>query len=148
MSNMVALKVSTLLVATMMLATSSASAEGACPPVLGAYGAVSESEWDLQVILKKGGSAEVVEISWIAGESEKADTKRTRATWRFAANCVIELNYQGILDRFTYTDSLTLESLGDEGGAPGLLQLTPYHPKSKLRGVPIWKLPHKFGAQR
>jgi hypothetical protein len=130
----------------MLLAAEQLSAAAPCPRVLGAYGAVSESEWDLQVILKDSGTAQVVEISWVAGESERPDTERTRATWRFARDCMIELSYQGIVDRFTYTETLTLESLGYDGGAPGLLQLRPYHRNSKLRGVPIWKLPHKFGA--
>lgn len=128
---------------------SASPAEAAdCPNVVGSYGAVSESEWDIQVALMGKGRAEVIHTAWLAREYEKRKTTRTPATWRFVEGCIIEVSYLGTVDRFEYMMDLPLAELGYAGGAPGLRQLQPFASASKISGVSLWKLPHKFGDSR
>jgi len=111
---------------------------------LGTYSTVSESEWAIYVVLKKGGTAEVRHESWNAGEYDKRDTTRIKAKWS-ATGDRVTVSYDGVTDVFEYTPALSLEELGLEGGAPGLTQIKPIDKGSRIAGQSLWREPHKFG---
>ena len=111
--------------------------------VEGSYGTVSESEWNINLTLKKGGVAEIQEESWAPGEYESRSTSKIEGRWSLNGN-IVTVEYSGITDRLIYDPALSLAILGYKGGAPGLIQITAFAEKSILRMYPFWKLPHKF----
>ena len=109
----------------------------------GSYSTVSESEWNIILILKKGDTAEILEESWAPGEYEGRSTIKTEGRWRLDGNSVV-LEYAGVTDRLAYNPALSLAILGYQGGAAGLQQTGTFAEDSILRDEPLWKLPHEF----
>ncbi len=112
-------------------------------PLEGSYSTVSESEWNIILILKKGGIAEIHVESWAPGDSDARSTLKTEGRWRLEGNS-ITVEYNGIKDRLIFEPELSLSVLGYKGGAPGLIQRGPFPKDSILRDYPLWKLPHTF----
>jgi hypothetical protein len=107
--------------------------------IKGVYGAVSESEWNIEVELKDNNIATIIEEEWLAGEYEDRYIKKTDATW--SKNCKeVILLYNEIADTLVYDNNLTVGELGLEGGEPGLYQIKPFHPKSIIKDVKLWKI--------
>ena len=110
----------------------------------GSYAGVSESEWNVTLILKKGGVAEIVMSTWAPGEYEKRETDKTTGRWTAKGN-IVTLEYKGVTETFIYDDLLSLAELGFKGGAPGLKQIRAADEKAIIGHYSLWKLPHKFG---
>ncbi len=110
----------------------------------GSYAGVSEAEWNVTLILKKGGVAEIVMSSWAPGEYEKRESEKTMGRWSAKEN-IVTLEYKGVTETFVYDDKLSLAELGFKGGAPGLKQIRAAEEKAIIGYYSLWKLPHKFG---
>ena len=115
----------------------------ASQPVEGSYSPVSESEWNIILILKKGGIAEIHVESWTPGNYDNRSIVKTEGRWRLEENS-ITVEYNGIKDRLIFEPELSLSVLGYKGGAPGLIQRGPFAKDSILRDYRLWKLPHTF----
>jgi len=116
-------------------------------PVEGSYSTVSESEWDIILTLKKGGTAEIHVESWAPGDYQNRSVVKTKGRWRLDEN-IITVEYNGIKDRLIFEPQLSLSVLGYKGGAAGLIQRGPFAKNSILRDYPLWKLPHPFAQGR
>jgi hypothetical protein len=110
---------------------------------VGSYRTVSESEWDIILTLKNGGTADIRVESWAPGEYKNRSSHKTGGRWRLEGNTVI-LEYDGISDRLVFEAELSLAAIGREGGAPGLIQKEAFAKDSILRNYPLWRLPHRF----
>jgi hypothetical protein len=129
--------------AAAVLSVSGACAMAAVP--LGIYSTVSESEYDLYVVLMKGGKAQVRHETWDPGDYKHRKTTTIKAKWSSSGDRVT-LKYRKVVEHFDYTPLLSLEELQLKGAAPGLRQQEPIDKASRIAGHSLWLEPHKFGA--
>lgn len=108
---------------------------------IGSYQSISESEWAITLVLLKNGYAEIIHENWIVGEYNNRNITKTKCKWGAKGDFVI-LNCNDIVDTLVYNKTLSLEEIGEEGGAPGLLSKSNNY--SILNNVYLWKLPHNF----
>jgi len=109
----------------------------------GEYQSISESEWDINVRLFPNGGAEVKLENWLPGGYEKRNIKSFKGNWIVDNNKIL-IKYDSVVDIFTYTDNLSLDEIGFDGGAPGLIQNSPINVKSSIHGIKLWKKPFDF----
>ena len=110
--------------------------------LIGSYQSISESEWNLTLILSPNSDAEIIVENWIAGEYNKRNIDKTKCKWSSKNNMVF-IYYENIIDTLIYDSNLSLEVIGEENGAPGLLQSKSNY-DGILNNVFLWKLPHNF----
>lgn len=106
--------------------------------VEGVYQSISESELAVTLTLLSGGKAQIKLENWEAGAYDKRDIKVVAGNWSANSNKIF-LEYEGVEEVLTYTDSLALAEVGKEGSSPGLLQVPPIETRSIIHGIKLWK---------
>jgi hypothetical protein len=108
----------------------------------GTYRSISESEWEITLVLKKGGTGELIVTNWSPGKYSERAEKKTPLNWKLNKD-LITLSYSERTDKYEYTDSLVFEESNGQKG-PGLKAIKPIQENSILNGHPLWKTPIIF----
>ena len=100
----------------------------------------------LYVHLKQKGRAEIVAeydftLPGVAGKRRGRST--TFGTWSLRGDEVV-IAYAKVRDRLRYSDKLSLTEIGLNGTSAALKPAGKADPKSRIRGVTLWKAPHEY----
>lgn len=100
----------------------------------------------IQLRLLSEGKAQIIaEHNFLMPGDESRRRGRTTSYGKWTRKGdVVTLTYTNIQDRLRYSAHTSLASVGLAGGAPGLVPIKPVSPKSRLKGVILWKSPHDY----
>lgn len=115
--------------------------------LLGNYeSARSVDDERVQLRLFSQGKAQIIaEHNFLMPGDETRRRGRTTSYGKWTSKAgVVTLTYSNIQDRLRYSPTTSRASVGLEGGAPGLVPIKPVSPKSRLKGVTLWKAPHDY----
>lgn len=110
--------------------------------LLGKYESISEANWNLNLELAEDGTAKVEFVDRMITKRGPI-TSKAIGTWE-ANGALVYVKYNSATDILCYSEEISLEELGLQGGKPGLSQVQPFEEESVIRGVTLWKLPHDW----
>lgn len=106
----------------------------------GSYITVSESEWQVELIIKNSGDGEYINESWAAGQHENKQVKRAPISWSVEGR-VLMINLEGVILKYEYEENLIFDEGPPIRQGPGLnLINTSDKTKSALMNR-LWKKP-------
>ena len=114
------LSIPTGLTLSIVLACGTVASEegGQLPFPLGRYTTVTESEWNVLIVLEGDGTAVVEIATWQPGESDRADVEKHEGAWVFEPP-VLKLTLSEGEILLDFDSDLSFRDFGISGSAPG-----------------------------
>ena len=83
------------------------------------YETVTESEWNVELILYDNNAATLIKEKWNPGDYKYRDKETIQAKYAIEKKILV-LEYNKTTHKLEVVDELSLEVLGKKGNAPGL----------------------------
>ena len=130
-----------LLIGTLTTSVASMDRAGARHEYVGTCGSVTESECNIELILRENQEAQIVETCRLENGTHEDASETTQGTWSIEGD-QLTVAYDNQKDVLEYDPELSYRDFGSQGGGPGLKLLEPVGSGSRILGFGhLWKRP-------